>query len=66
MNISGFTTQTLIEFYDKVRDCLRKDDENPSADKVYGVRSFQDWRGFADAIEKELTERSQTFTPIQW
>lgn len=66
MNIAGFTTQTLIEFHDKVRECLRKDDENPSEEKVYGVRSFNDWRVFRESLETELNQRNVPFTPIQW
>ena len=66
MNIPGFTTQTLIEFHNKISECLQKDDENPSTEKVYGVRSFSDWRQFADAIETELTNRSASFQPIHW
>ncbi len=32
MNIPGFTTQTLFELHDKIWECLRKDDDNPSID----------------------------------
>ena len=44
MNIPGFTTKTLLEFNAKVKECLRKDDDNSSAEKDYGVRSFPEWR----------------------
>jgi len=54
MNISGFTTKTLLEFHEKVIECLRRDDDNPSMEKEYGVRTFHDWRVFSDAIEIEL------------
>ena len=66
MNIPGFTTQTLIEFHQKIHECLDKDDQNPSSEKLYGVRSFNDWRAFADAVESELTQRNIPFKPIQW
>jgi hypothetical protein len=66
MNIPGFTSQTLIEFHDKISECLRKDDENQSPEKVYGVRSFGDWRNLADSIEAELTQRNVPFTAIHW
>jgi hypothetical protein len=66
MNIPGFTTTTLLEFHAKVTECLKKDDENPNAQKDYGVRSFNDWRTFADGIETELTTRGISFTAIPW
>jgi hypothetical protein len=68
MNIPGFTMQTLIEFefHDMIRECLKKDDENPAAEKVNGVRSFSDWRDFADAVEAELKQRTITLTSINW
>jgi hypothetical protein len=66
VNIPGFTTATLLEFHAKVMECLRKDDENPNPQKDYGVRSFNDWRIFADGIEAELTNRGATFQAIPW
>jgi len=66
MNISGFTTKTLLEFHEKVIECLRKDDENPSIEKEYGVRTFHDWRVFSNAIEVELRSRNEPFTPVSW
>jgi hypothetical protein len=66
MNIRGFTTQTLIEFHNKIRECLQKDDENPSTEKVYGVRSFKDWRDFSDSIEAELSKRGVQVVKIKW
>jgi hypothetical protein len=66
MNIPGFTTKTLVEFHEKVVECLRKDDENLSEMKDYGVREYRDWRAFSDAIEAELLSRDVPFTPIQW
>lgn len=66
MNIPGFTTQALIELHNKIRECLQKDDENPSPDKVYEVRSLADWRQVADSIENELASRSVSFLPIHW
>ena len=44
MNIPGFATKTLLEFNAKVKECLRNDDDNSSAEKDYGVRSFPEWR----------------------
>jgi hypothetical protein len=66
MNIPGFTTKTLLEFHEKVIECLRKDDENPLTEKEYGVRTFRDWRAFSDAIEGELRTRNVPFTSVSW
>jgi len=66
MNIPGFTTKTLLEFNAKVKECLRKDDDNSSAEKDYGVRSFPDWREFSNKIEEELKRRDVQFDSIQW
>jgi hypothetical protein len=66
MNIPGFTTKTLLEFHEKVIECLRRDDENLSAEKEYGVRTYRDWRVFSDAIEGELKTRNEPFTPVCW
>jgi hypothetical protein len=66
LNIPGFTTQTLIEFHEKIRECLDKDDKNPSPEKVYGVRSFNDWRELSTSVEKELTQRQVVFKLIEW
>jgi len=66
MNIPGFTTEALQVFHSKVKECLRKDDENPSPDKTYGVRTYKDWRNWSDAIEEELQKRQISFDPIVW
>jgi len=66
MNIPGFTTKTLLEFNAKVKECLRKDDDNSSTEKDYGVRSFPDWRRFSNEIEEELKRRGVQFDAIQW
>ena len=66
MNISGFTTKTLMEFHEKVIECLRRDDENPLIEKEYGVRTFNDWLVFSDNIEVELRTRNVPFTPVSW
>ena len=66
MNIPGFTTTTLLEFHAKVSECLKNDDENPNPQKDYEVRSFNDWRTFADGIEAELTSRNIMFAAILW
>ena len=66
MHIPGFSTPTLVEFHSKVCECLSKDDANPSPDKLYGVRTYADWRDFATAIEAELTNRQVPFQPIAW
>lgn len=66
MNIPGFTTQTLLEFHEKIRECLNKDDQNPLVEKVYEVRSCQDWREFVNSLEAELTKRGIQFLPIKW
>ncbi len=66
MNIPGFTTAALQDFHSKVRESLRKDDENPSPDKIYGVRAFKDWRDLSDAIEEELKKRQVSYEPIAW
>jgi hypothetical protein len=66
MNIPGFTTQTIIEFHEKIRECSDKDDCNPLREKVYGVRSFNDWREFSDSVEAELRQRNIPVKQIQW
>jgi len=66
MNVPGFSTQALIEFHEKIRICLDKDDRNPSQEKVYGVRSFNDWREFADSVETELSQRNVPFESVKW
>ena len=66
MNISGFTTKTLLEFHQKIVECLDKDDQNISGDKDYGVREFKDWRIFSNSIELELNSRETKFTPVKW
>jgi hypothetical protein len=66
VNISDFTTNTLLEFHEKVIEHLREDDENPSTEKENWVRTFSDWRVFSDAIEGELISRNVPFTPVSW
>lgn len=66
MNIPGFSTPTLVEFHAKVRECLAKDDANPNQDKLYGVRTYADWKAFATAIEAELLARQVPYQPIAW
>ena len=66
MNISDFTTITLLEFHEKVIERLREDDENPSTEKENLVRTLSDWRVFSDAIEGELISRNVPFTPVYW
>jgi hypothetical protein len=66
LNIPGFTTPTLLEFHRKIRECLERDDANPAEQKVFGVRSFSDWRLLRDAMEKELSTRGVSFTPVTW
>jgi hypothetical protein len=66
MNIPGFTTAALQDFHAKVKESLRKDDDNPSPDKIYGVRTYKDWRDWSDAIEDELKKRQISFDPVAW
>ena len=66
MNIPGFTDQALLVFYAKVQECLNKDDANPSSEKVYLVRTSNDWRQLSAAIGTELNSRGVPFVQIQW
>ena len=66
MNIPGFSTPTLQKFHSMIADCLAKDDAQQGSDKVYGVRTYQDWKQLRDDIEAELTKRKILFTPILW
>ena len=66
LNIPALTTPTLLEFHEKIRECLELDDANSEQEKLYGVREFADWRLLRDAIEKELENRGVTFTPLVW
>lgn len=65
MVYSKLSTATLKEFHDAIRRCLEEDDSTPLGEmKPYGVREYPDWKEQLYSIERELRNRSETFSPI--
>jgi len=58
------TADTLKDLHNSIRKCLAADDANPSSEKVYGVRTFADWKNAKDAIEAELMRHNISYDKI--
>jgi hypothetical protein len=66
MNIKGLSTNGLTLLHTTIAKALAEDDALPANAKKYGVREYPDWRQQADAIEHELANRQEAYTPIAW
>ena len=66
MNLHNITTEGLLLLHNAIRKALEEDDSLPENQKKYEVRSFSDWRKWADEIESELTKRDISYNAIQW
>ncbi len=67
MNIPGFSTSGLLMMHGGIKQSLAVDDNiSDDKEKLFGVRTFPDWKKMADAIEEELNKRNVKFEAISW
>ena len=66
MDFALLTTGSLVMMHEALAAALASDDQNPSQEKEYGVRSSSDWREWGDKLEAELSKREQPFHPLGW
>ena len=64
--VQGFTTDALLAQYDMIEKTLDEDDQTRSGPKLYEVRGYGGWRGWADDIEAELDRRKASYEKIKW
>lgn len=65
--ISGFSNDGLLKMHLAVVNALKADDATPAdQEKLYGVRTYQDWRQWSDSLEAELTKRNVQFNKVPW
>ena len=61
------STPALLTIHDEIRRLLAEDDAVPDyAGKRHGVRKHPEFKAEADVIERILTNREVTFSPIPW
>ncbi|WP_372988289.1 hypothetical protein [Marinobacter sp.] len=66
-DVSGFSDSGLQKMHLAVLHSLEKDDATPEGKpKVYGVREYNDWRAWADALEEEMDKRGVTHNKVPW
>ena len=64
---SGFSIDGLLKMHLAVVNALKADDETPEGqEKVYGVRTYKDWRQWSDSLETELTKHGVQFNKVPW
>lgn len=67
LDYQGMSTNGLLALHGAIRNCLDADDNTPvGQSKLYGVRTFPDWRRMADDLENELKKRNARYQPIIW
>lgn len=65
--LSGFSTNGLCMMHKALRDAFHKDEQTPQGhEKPYGVRIYEDWRQWSDALEAELSSRNESFEKVPW
>jgi hypothetical protein len=65
--VSGFHKDGLLKMHLAVINALKADDATPPGqEKIYGVRTYPDWRKWSDSLEAELTERNVQFNKVPW
>jgi hypothetical protein len=64
--LQGFTTDALLMQYDSIEKALDEDDQAKGGKKMYEVREYGGWRGWADDIEAELDRRQANYHKIKW
>ena len=66
-SVSGYSTSGLLMMHSGVSQALAVDDNLPTnAGKLYGVRQYQDWRRWSDALEAELDKRQVKYVKVVW
>lgn len=65
--VSDFSNDGLLRMHLAVINALKADDETPQGqEKLYGVRTYQDWRQWSDSLEAELSKRKVSFNKVPW
>jgi hypothetical protein len=65
--LKPLSTPALQLLHAEIRRLLQEEDERgDGAGARYGVRKHPDFRLEADAIERILTNRNESFEPIAW
>lgn len=61
------STATLRMLHEELRRMMAEDDAQANfADKRYGIRKYPEFRAQADAIERILRNRNESFEPLPW
>lgn len=64
---TSFSTKGLLMMHKALRDAFDKDEQTPAyEEKRYGVREFNDWRQWCDAMAADLAKREASFVPVPW
>jgi hypothetical protein len=64
---TDFSTNGLQMMHKAVRDAFDKDERTPQGQQSpYDVRRNPDWRRWSDAIERVVSDRGASFSPIKW
>lgn len=71
MNLSlvgRVSDKILQDWHQLVRRAIKEDDDSglPASETPNGTRHHNDWRPWADEIEKQLVNRQIEYVPLTW
>lgn len=65
--MKDMSSSGLKKLHDAVHRAFEHDEgATRTEDKIYGVRAYQDWRIWSDALEAEMSSRGVVFNPVPW
>jgi hypothetical protein len=66
MGLSNLTNESLLRFYESVRDAVNADRHALDAGSPHYFASGDSIRNYAASLQDELRRRAVTFSPIEW